>query len=264
MMVKPFITRPLRRLFSTNTNITPEDTFKGKVIIVDLPVQQFRLAGRVANLAWKYTFQVASLRRMQPADGTYLRPIFLWADEYQTFCSFFDAEWAAVARSAGACACLAVQNRESLIRVLGNAATVDSLLGNLQCVFLCQNSSSTTNEWAAKLIGERYRSIMSFSAGRSNPQAPEADPTMSSGASSSEQRRFYVEPGRFSTLARGGAKHDYRVECICFNGGMRFEGADEDGNPALLPYILLTFNQTRDEKKGPPPERDGPLRRIFR
>ena len=77
MLVRPFITRPLRQLFSTDTNIRPEDTFNGSIIIVDLPVQEFRLAGRVANLAWKYCFQVGVLRRIQ--GGVPLRPVFLWA-----------------------------------------------------------------------------------------------------------------------------------------------------------------------------------------
>jgi TraM recognition site of TraD and TraG len=243
MLVRPFITRPLRRLFSANTTIKPEDTFDGKIIIVDLPVQQYRLAGRVANLVWKYCFQVASLRRTQPTNGSYLRPVVLWADEYQTFTSAFDPEWAAVARSASACACFAVQNRESLIRVLGNAATVDSLLGNLQCVFACQNSSSSSNEYMSKLIGEQWRPVISISAGRSNPQALEADPTLTSGVMSSEQRRFFVEPARFTTLKRGGPKHGHQVECIVYNGGAKFQGVDDDGRPALLPYALLTFNQ---------------------
>jgi hypothetical protein len=60
MLVRPLITRPLRKLFSSDTNIKPEDTFNGKIIIVDLPVQEFRLAGRIANLVWKYAFQVPS------------------------------------------------------------------------------------------------------------------------------------------------------------------------------------------------------------
>jgi hypothetical protein len=243
MLVRPFITRPLRPLFSTDTNITPEDIFTGKVLIVDLSVQQFRLAGRVASLIWKYCFQVASLRRIQPRDGTYLRPVVLWADEYQTFASRFDSEWAAVARSAGACAVFAVQNRESLIRELGNAATVDSLLGNLQCAFLCQNSSSATNEWAAKLIGEHWRTITSVNVGQSNPQNVELDPTLTRGVVLSEQKRHYVEPARFNGLGRGGPKHAYQVECVVYNGGTQFQGLDEDGRAALLPYALLTFNQ---------------------
>ena len=99
MLVRPFITPPLRRSFSTDSNITPEEIFQGKVLIVDYSVQQYRLVGQVANLIWKYCFQVASLRRIPPTDGTYPRPSVLWADEYQTFASRFDSEWAAVARS---------------------------------------------------------------------------------------------------------------------------------------------------------------------
>ena len=137
MLVRPLITRPLRKLFSTDTNIKPEDTFDGKIIIVDLPVQEFRLAGKIANLAWKFCFQVAVMRRTPPKDG-YLRPVFLWADEAQNFVTEFDSTYQAVARSAGGCTVYLTQNRESYLRVLGNAAAVDSLLGNLQAKFFCQ------------------------------------------------------------------------------------------------------------------------------
>ena len=51
MLVRPFITRPLRKLFSTDIKVAPEDTFKEKVILVNLAIQEFRLAGRVANLS---------------------------------------------------------------------------------------------------------------------------------------------------------------------------------------------------------------------
>jgi hypothetical protein len=120
---------------------------------------------------------------------------------------------------------------------------VDSLLGNLQCKCLCQNSSIETNEWAAKLLGERWKSVTSINAGRSNPHAFGGVATLSSGASSSEQRRYFVEPVHFTTLKRGGAADNFQVECIVYNGGMKFKGADEDGNPASLPYTLITFNQ---------------------
>jgi hypothetical protein len=231
MLVRPFITRPLRRLFSADTNVTPEAAFDGKIIIVDLPVQDFRLAGRVANLAWKYCFQVAVLRRSPPDTG-HSRPIFLWADEAQNFVSDFDAQYQAVARSAGGCTVYLTQNRESYRRVLGNYDTVDSLLGNLQAKFFCQNSGET-NEWAAKLLGERYIDILSSNVGRSAQAG--GDPNASSGVGRSEQRRYFVEPARFTTLKRGGAKNGFQVESIVYNGGHIFQGG--------LPYTLLTFNQ---------------------
>jgi hypothetical protein len=238
MLVRPLITRPLRKLFSTDTNIKPEDAFNGKIIIVDLPVQDFRLAGKVASLAWKYCFQVAVLRRTPPTQpDTYLRPVFLWADEAHNFVTDFDAEFQAVARSAGGCTVYLTQNRESYRRVLGNSDAVDSLLGNLQAKFFCQNSGET-NEWAAKLLGERYIDITSTNVGRGGTEGQSA----SSGVSRSEQRRYFVEPSRFTTLKRGGANHNFQVESIVYNGGHRFP-TGAPGKEELLPYKMITFNQ---------------------
>jgi hypothetical protein len=241
MLVRPLVTRPLRRLFSTDTNIKPEDTFEGRIIIVDLPVQEFRLAGRIASLAWKYCFQIAVLRRMQPAEkDTYLRPVFLWADEAQTFITKFDAEYQAVARSASGLTVYLTQNRESYRRVLGNSDAVDSLLGNLQNKFFCQNSGET-NEWAAKLLGERWMQITSTSVGQSRTEEIQqfGQANHTSGISRAEQRRYFVEPSSFTVLRRGGALHDFQVEAIVYKGGHLFPAAK--GPP--LPYTMLTFNQ---------------------
>ena len=237
MLARPFITRPLRKLFTADTTVKPEHAFGGKVIIVDLPVQEFRLVGRVANLAWKYCFQVAVLRRMQPADRkSFLRPVFLWADEAQNFVTKFDSEYQAVARSAGGCTVFLTQNRESYRRVLGNNDTVDSLLGNLQAKFFCQNSGET-NEWAAKLLGERWIAINSTNVGQSRNEQGNltGDGNHSAGVTRSEQRRYFVEPATFTTLKRGGALHGFHVQAVVYNGGNLFTGGQ--------PYTILTFNQ---------------------
>ncbi len=242
MLVRPFITRPLRQIFSSDTNVKPEDAFAGKIIIVDLPIQEFRVAGRVANLAWKYCFQVAVLRRTQPTTpDTYLRPVFLWADEAHNFVSDFDAEYQAVARSAGGCTVYLTQNRESYRRVLGNSDAVDSLLGNLQAKFFCQNSGDT-NEWAAKLLGERWIHVTSTNVGQNRADDIRSEGGHQSGVSRSEQRRYFVEPSRFTTLKRGGAQHGYQVQAIVYNGGHVFPTGLQ-GKEELLPYKLLTFNQ---------------------
>jgi type IV secretory pathway TraG/TraD family ATPase VirD4 len=198
----------------------------------------------IANLVWKYCFQVAVLRRTQPADrNSFLRPVFLWADEAQYFVSRFDAEYQAVARSAGGCTVYLTQNRESLRSVLGDDDAVDSLLGNLQAKFFCQNSSQT-NEWAAKLLGERWINVTSTNVGQSasadvqNQQGS----NQSSGVTRSEQRRYFVEPARFTTLRRGGAAHNFQVQCIVYNGGHLFP-TGAAGKEEMLPYKLITFNQ---------------------
>lgn len=245
MLVRPLVTRPLRKIFSSDTNVRPEDTFEGKIIIVDLAVQEYRLVGRIANLAFKYCFQVAVLRRMQPADReSYLRPVFLWADEAQNFVTRFDAEYQAVARSAGGCTVYISQNRESLKRALRNDDAVDSLLGNLQSKFFCQNCGDT-NEWAARLLGERWIKINSTNVGQSqNAQNNIIFPlrqqsSHNAGVSRSDQRRYFIEPAMFTTLKRGGPEYGYQVEVVVYNGGHVFY----DGVEAL-PYMLLTFNQS--------------------
>jgi TraM recognition site of TraD and TraG len=235
MLVQPFVTRPLRRLFSTDTTIKPEDAFTGKIIIVDLPVQEYRLAGRIANLAWKYCFQVAVLRRSDPMQtGVRHRPVFLWADEAQNFVTEFDSEYQAVARSAGGCTVYLTQNRESLRRVLGNDDTTDSLLGNLQAKFFCQNAGET-NEWASKLFGERWMTARTLS---SNRQAAGEAP--STGISFTDQHRRFIEASEFTTLKRGGETHGKQVEAILYNGGRLFA---VPGSNAVQPFVKITFNQ---------------------
>ena len=178
------------------------------------------------------------MRRTQPASG-YLRPVFLWADEAQSFISSYDSEFQATARSAGGCTVYLTQNRESFRRVLGNADAVDSLLGNLQAKFFCQNSGDT-NEWAAKLLGERWLKITSTNVGQSQHEhhGGTRDGGNSSGVTRSDQRRYFVEPARFTTLKRGGEKHNFTVEAIVYNGGHVFENGGEQ-----LPYKLISFNQ---------------------
>jgi hypothetical protein len=243
MLVRPLITPPLGDIFTTTTNIKPEDAFDGKIIIVDLPVQEFRLVGRIANLAWKYCFQTAVLRRVQPADRqSFLRPVFLWADEAQNFVSRFDAEYQAVARSAAGCTVYLTQNRESFRRVLNNYDAVDSLLANLQAKFFCQNSGET-NEWAAKLLGERWVRITSTNAGQSRNDLALSMPhqqqgSLNAGVSRSDQRRYFVEPATFTTLRRGGSQNNFQVEAIVYLGGTLFPGGNE-----MLPFKLITFNQ---------------------
>lgn len=245
MLVRPFITRPLRRLFSEDTTVTPERAFDGKIIIIDIPVQEYRLAGQVAALCWKHCFQMAVLRRVPPRKaGEHLRPVFLWADEAQYFLTGeHDTAYQAVARSAGGCSVYLFQNREILIASLRSQATVDALLGNLQTKFFCQNSSPDTNKWAAELLGQRYVHVTSTNFGRSDSAMADVGNASqggrSAGLSRSEDRRFFVEPTRFTTLKRGGADHGFTVESIVYNGGKLFAG---EGSEAV-PFKSISIRQ---------------------
>ena len=237
-LAQPFTARPLRRLFSTDTNIAPEATFDGKVIVIDLSTQEFRLAGRIAALVWKYCWQISVMRRKPAPKNEYLRPVFCWADEAaENFLSAnADSAFQAVARASAGCTVYLAQNINQYRKRLGGDDAFESFISNLQNKFFHQ-VTGPTGKWAAELLGERWQSIANVSAGRSNPQALDADPTMSSGVSLADQRRYFVEPARFTTLKRGGPAYGFQVEVIVYKGGHIFA----DG----LPYALLTFNQRR-------------------
>jgi hypothetical protein len=234
MMARPFLTRPLRKSFSTDITVKPEDTFGGKIIIADFSTQEFRMAGRIAQLVLKYCFQIAVLRRKQAPEGKHLRPVFLWWDEAQNFVTKFDAEWHAVARSAAGCSVMLVQTREALRSVLGNNDAVDALLANLQLKFFCQSSSIDTNEFASRLIGERWTDKAT-----TNVHGQQG----TGGVSVSEQRQRWVEPSRFTTLRRGGPRNNYRVQAICYNGGNEFARPGKNGETTSTPCEIFTFDQ---------------------
>jgi len=239
MMVRPFLTRPLRQLFAEDTTITPEAMNSGKIIIVDLPVQTFRLAGRVSALAWKWCTQLSIMRRAVH-NGARPRPCFIWADEAQWFTTERDAEYQAIARSAGGCTVYLTQQRESFRRVLKNNDAVDNLLANLQVKIFCQNSSPETNGWASALLGERFVKVTGTSTGRNVQQAETGESGGSNtGVSRHDERRWYVEPATFATLRRGGPANDLRVDCIVYAGGKLFPG--EGGE--MMPYKKLRFRQ---------------------
>jgi hypothetical protein len=232
-LVEPFITAPFRELFSSATSLTPEDTFDGKWIIVDLPVQEFEEVGRIASIIWKYSFQKAVLKRVPPNDGAYLRPVELFADECQTFVTRADARFQSIARSAGCCTVYATQSCESLREVLGNDDAVDALLGNLQSKFFCQNGSPDTNEWATRLIGGRLAPITSGTEGKGSDRQGHAAVNVL--ATTAEQKRAYIEPATLATLRSGGEVNGYIVEHICYKGGSAMM------KPRRSPYAAMSF-----------------------
>jgi hypothetical protein len=118
----------------------------------------------------------------------------------------------------------------------------DTTLGNLQAKFFCQNSGET-NEWASKLLGERWMNVTSTNVGQSRTDDFQQQAgNQSSGITRSEQRRYFVEPSRFTTLKRGGAAHNFQVQSIVYNGGHLFPTGTA-GKEELLPYKVITFNQ---------------------
>lgn len=247
-LAQPFTARPLRRLFSTDTTCRPEDAFLGKIIVINIPTQEYFLVGKIAAITWKYCTQMAIMHRALPTKpDEYLRPVCIWADEAaENFLSRGDSAFQAVARSSGGCTVYLAQNINQYRKRLGDNDAFESFISNLQTKFFHQVTGPTAT-WASELLGQRYETITSVTGGGTTPQAQDSYGSTHGSATLSEQRRYFVEPSRFTTLKRGGVAYNKEVEAICYKGGHIFgctcKGAHDPQKCKGKPYIELTFKQ---------------------
>jgi len=189
-LLDPLLRGEMRELFSTDTTITPEATFAGKIIVVDLPTQKSQIFGKLANVAWKLAWQSAIERR---GSAGVARPAFLWANSYQKFATSNDGEFCRTARIAGGLMVLLTNGVSALSLTFGcgeeGRASVGRLLGNFSTQIFCRNWDMGTNKWAKELIGRR-----------------------------SEQRDFIVEENYFTSLSSGGPKNNCVVTAVLYTG----------------------------------------------
>jgi len=152
--IGPFLRGPLHELFCTETNIIPEVTHKGVILILDLPVKRFEQTGVVAQMLMKYVWQKATERR---AVDLTTRPVFLFADEAQLFLSSYDLEFQSTARSSRAATVYITQNLPSFYARLGGRNpqdAADAIIGNFQTKIFHANTDHRTNQWAADMAGK--------------------------------------------------------------------------------------------------------------
>jgi hypothetical protein len=161
---------PLRELLCSElpANFGPDMSFKGNIILFDLPVKTYGEVGRTAQVLFKTVWQRATeSSRRNPKDAD-ARPVFLWADESQYFVTSEDMLFQQTARSKQAATVYLTQNLPNYHAALdstGRSAATDSLLGNLSTKIFHANGDPTTNEWAERVFahGIATRSAPSYS-----------------------------------------------------------------------------------------------------
>lgn len=232
-MAHPFLTGQLRELFCTTTTIKPQDTFDGKIIVVDLSVKEYRELGVFAQVLWKLCWQ----RAVETRSGGNLRPVFLFCDEAMFFVTPDDIQFQATARSAKAASVYICQNISSLYSALGGHAEslgrslTNALLGNLTTKVLCNNDDAVTNKWAAEMIGQDWTMKESYGASTGNK-----DGYGQGSANLSEERRYLVEPIEFTRMRRGGRENNGRVETIVYRSGAPFTATGQN-------HLYVAFEQ---------------------
>lgn len=216
-----FLRGSLKQMFCTETTISPDDIFGGKVVILDLPVKEWGELGLYTQLIFKYCFQQAVERRNIKISG---RPVFIWADEAQNFITSQDQNFLTTARSSRAATVYLTQNIPNYYAVLGmnSKSVVDSLLGNFQTKIFHQNSDTQTNDYASKLIGQR--TTYKFSTNQSAANQKNREGTSSMGTQ--ESLEYVKKPHEFNYLAKGGLDSDCIVEGIIFSGGRKWSNGE--------------------------------------
>ncbi len=249
-MADCFLRGMLRSLFCTDTNFRPEDTFDGKIIILNLPVKEHNELGQFAQVLFKYVWQRAVERRIPPridrtqAEAT-IRPVFLWADESQFFVNSYDALFQSTARSSRACTVYLTQNLPSYFAVFGGAnsrAEVEAFVGNMVTKIFHANGDPTTNNWAADSIGRTRQ--MQYYGGMSETLARSSGPPGGSNQSAggSQVVEYLVQPQEFTMLRTGGAECDLQVDGIIFQGGRRWIVPGRD-KPKTQNHLRHVFTQ---------------------
>lgn len=240
-MADYFLRGKLYSLFCSGLTITPEMTEQGKVILLDLPVKEYSDRGRFTQILFKYMWQKAIERRSVKQSP---RPVFLWADESQNFCTSYDMQFQATARSSRACTVYLTQNLPNYYAAFGGGDKAkheaNSLLSNLQTKIFHANTDIETNQYPADLIGKIWQDIENSSGSVSSPQDYQM-PFMSGQSNSSSTfgtskvLEYKILPRWFRHLKTGGFKHNGLVDAIIMQGG-RFWSNGED-------YLPHTFTQ---------------------
>jgi TraM recognition site of TraD and TraG len=232
----------LRQLFCTTTNLAPAATEEGKIILIDLPVKEYREVGLFAQVLWKYAFQRSAERRDAQANP---RPIFMWADEAQNFLTSDDMLFQTTCRSSRVATVLLSQNISNFYATLGGnekaRVEADSLFANLNTKILHANGDAVSNEWASRLIGRCRQYFLNAS---SSEQAtndflgmwPGGDEPAHNNSGISESYEFEVQPAAFTKLRTGGMKYKGLVDAIVFQNGTAFQASGQT-------WMQTTFRQ---------------------
>jgi hypothetical protein len=214
-LAEPFLSGILNKHFAGATNIYPESTFAGKIIIINFPVKEYLDVGIIAQCVFKLMFQQAVERRLVSKDTL---PVFLWADEAHMFVNPYDQLFLTTARSVRCSTVYLTQSISNYFAVMGSGhdskAKVDSLMGNLSTKIFHANSDAETNEYASRLIGLSKSQLGNSGSSRS---FLELHFQQSEGVA--EQFLPQVQPREFTTLKSGGAVNKYQVQAIVFVSG---------------------------------------------
>jgi type IV secretory pathway TraG/TraD family ATPase VirD4 len=232
-MFDPLSRGAIGDLFGTTTNLTPDEIFDGKVIVIDLPVSTLRDVGQYAALIWIQLVQRAIDRRSYAAP--YDRPVFIWEDEAHYFTIDQDANFQTTSRKKGVSVVRLTQNIPNFLDAYGPQGKhkVNTLLGGHVTKIAHRNSDPETNEWMSRVIAKALTAKHSLSVTDGKASA-----------SVSESWEDSCPPATFKGLLNGGEENGKIVEGIVFQSGRIWKTEQKKGSKKRdRDWIRMKFRQ---------------------
>jgi len=234
-LVSTLRTRGIYDLLSTITTITPESIFSGRIIILDLPINELEDAGLLVQAAWKYLVQRAALRRGDLGRGVHCRPIFVWEDECQNTLIDFDTKFLPVSREYRVANVRMSQNLSNFYARFGGGEyareKVNAIIGSLNTRIFHANGDMNTNKLAAEYIGTDYRTIVNRSTTPSqyngfNPFMGMLHPILNPPTvtyNENHVREAIIHPEEFATMPIGSAQNGFMTAVVITQVGRLFK-----------------------------------------
>jgi len=238
-VLEPFISsRVLNNLFCGESNLNLEkDVFSGKIVLLDIPVQRYKMVGRIAQILLGFAIKEEVQRRDLSKHGNSL---IFWKDECTNFIiPKFDSLFMSVCRSARSGVFLINQNTSNMLATIGGEgraaeAQVNSILALCNTKILHANNCHITNEYAAKTIGKKFINLNSYSTGGGNSQG------VSGSASASQALHYQVEPRYFTNeLRTGGEENDFIADAIVTGTGRTFSNGRNFMKTSIRQYFAV-------------------------
>lgn len=218
-----FNTGVVSELVSTTTNVTPDDMFAGKWILIDMAPSEWGVIGLFIAGGVKYLTERAILRRAARHDSNF---VTIWADEAQQFVNTYDADYIAQCRSHRGCLVYLTQSLHSYFSAMHGERgkhQAKALLTNFQTKVFHALGDAETAEWASSHMG---RSKQTFIGGSMAPQESMLDELMGkskyTGSFNQQYEKVLQDDVFMNDLRTGGHANGLLCDCIVYCGGNAF------------------------------------------
>ena len=218
-----FNTGLVRELVSTTTNVTPDDLFAGKWVLIDMAPSEWGDIGLFVAGGWKYLAEKAVLRRI--ADDA-SNCVTIWADEAQQFVNSFDAHFIAQCRSHRGCMVYLTQSLHAYYAAMPGEAgrhQADSLLTNFHTKLFHALGDLETANWASGLVGKSLQTFTGGSVAPSESVYGELMGTSRYSGNFSQHFESTLQSNEFMhRLRTGGAANGFICDCFVIRSGEPF------------------------------------------